>query len=57
MKKHTYEVNEETVTAYNDSGIEWVIKSTNHSVDRFPVSKWALKDAVEFYIKLYQVGE
>jgi len=56
MRIHKFTVNNEVVTAYKNCDV-WVIKSTNHSNDRFPVSKWTLKEAVRFYIELYKVGE
>ena len=41
-----------TVTAYNDSGAEWVVQ-VNGRTDRFDMRKWTMRDAMTFAAELY----
>ena len=47
-------INGQEVEAYNDSNSEWVVRSDNNSPQRFPMSKWSMKDAMAFYGFLFE---
>lgn len=41
------------VHSYNDSGMEWVVFSGQHSTQRFPMSEFKrMRDAVDFYCRI-----
>jgi hypothetical protein len=48
----TKEIHGVKVTAYNDSGIDWVVKAGEMLEQRFSVSKWTKKDAMEFAARI-----
>lgn len=48
MKIHTKKINDLSVTAYNDSGIEWVVTAGDMTPQRFNTKKWSMKAAMEF---------
>ena len=48
MRTTTKTINGLKVSAYNDSGSDWVVKAGDVRVMRFDVRKWALKNAMEF---------
>lgn len=45
------------ITAYNDSGVDWVLSSiTNeYKSESFPIKRFTLKQAFDFYIELYLI--
>jgi hypothetical protein len=53
MKSNTTkEIQGIKVTAYNDSGIDWVVQAGEMLEQRFSVSKWTKKDAMEFAARI-----
>tara|TARA_R110001606_G_scaffold66286_3_gene152660 strand:- start:9797 stop:9982 length:186 start_codon:yes stop_codon:yes gene_type:complete len=49
----TKEIHGIKVTAYNDSGIEWVVQAGEMLEQRFAISKWTKKDAMEFAARVF----
>lgn len=53
MKMHTKKINGCQVSAYNDSGCDWVVECNGHK-ERFPQRKshgkegWTMREAMEF---------
>lgn len=48
MKVHTKTLNGLKVTAYNDSGVEWVVQAGDMLEQRFPKNKFTMKAAMQF---------
>lgn len=55
MRIYHKEINGQLIHSHNDSNIEWVVYSQNHSTQRFEMSKWSMKEAVKFYIELMRI--
>ncbi len=47
MRTFKKNINDLSVVAYNDSGVDWVVVVKNgSSPQRFPIRKWTLKQAM-----------
>lgn len=51
MKVHNRIINNVPVSAYNDSGSEWVVQCNGYT-DRFDKRVWTMKDAMQFTVEL-----
>lgn len=47
------EINGIKYQAYNDSNVEWVVSCDNHSLMRFDKRKFTMKEAIEFYRRIF----
>lgn len=48
MKAFSKEIDGIKVSAYNDSGVEWVVQAGDMEPQRFAKKDWSRKDAMEF---------
>jgi hypothetical protein len=53
MKIHKRIINGLAVTAYNDSNVEWVVESAEHSPMRFNRNRWTMAEAIDFYVRCW----
>jgi hypothetical protein len=52
MRTHNKEINGVKVSAYNDSGSEWVVQCNGHT-DRYDMRNWTMKAAIIFSIEMW----
>lgn len=52
MKTYTKEINGVTVTAYNDSNVDWVV-TVNGSTAPWPRNKFTMKQAMENMVEIF----
>lgn len=54
MKIHKVEINNKTVTVYNDSNVDWVVQGGGHLPTNFSmINKLTMKHAAELYIRVF----
>ena len=48
MRIYKKTINGVKVTAYNDSGVEWMVQAGNMETYGYPIKKFSMKEAMEF---------
>ena len=56
MREHTKTIKSILVKSYNDSGADWVVWSPSLDVtpQRFPIKKFTMKEAMEFFTDVFE---
>ena len=55
MRISKKQINGVKVTAYNDSGVEWVVQAGDMEEQRYPKNKFTMKHAVTFAAEIATV--
>lgn len=52
MRTYTKTINGIKVTAYNDSGVEWMVQAGSMEAYGYPINKFTMKEAMELAARI-----